>query len=87
MYLELFYSKLEVCVNNTREFHFVPPSSYIVSLYHTKYVSVKTQLYLDNRFCVSGRATRFCLYVGRFQADTISEAHIEEDNVSCIHFN
>jgi hypothetical protein len=53
----------------------------MVSMYHTKYVSVKTQLYLDNRFCVSERATYFCLYVGRSQNDTISKAHVEEDNV------
>jgi hypothetical protein len=52
----------------------------MVSLYYTKHVSVKSQLYLDNRFCVSERATCFCLYVGHFQADAVSKAHVE-DNV------
>ena len=53
----------------------------MASLYYTKYVSVKTQLYLDSRFCVSERATCFCLYLVSFQADTISKAHLEEDNM------
>jgi len=35
----------------------------------------------QNIFCVSERATCFCLYVGRSQDDTISKAHVEKYNV------
>jgi len=40
-------------------------------------LSVKTQLYLDNRFYVSKRATCFVLCIGHFQAHTILKANIE----------
>ena len=40
-----------------------------------------TILVLDNRFCLSKRATCFDLHIGHFQAHTIPKGLIEEDNV------
>jgi len=50
---------------NTKHICFTEDNAY------TKYVSVKTHLYLDNRLYMSKRGTYLDLYIGHFQAHTI----------------